>query len=175
MEKIDYRGLSFTVIPMDACVPTGERLAAAGKHWHSHVLSPGCVHNPFDGHYAVVVEDDAENITYIAEGTEAFPEADKVLVKMLHGDDILDPAAAKGGSEAAKDSLLLAHILRLQEKGLRWHHHMHFPGCAFNPHPGKWSIGVESPGAFYAEAFDDEPVDTLREVEVIYFGNLEKA
>lgn len=175
METLSHKALTFTVIPMDQAVPMGERLSAEKKRWHSHVLSPGCMHNPFDGHYAVVVEDDEAHITYIAEGTETFPEEDKVLVKMLHGDDILDPSAAKGGAETAKESLLLAHIMGLQAKGRHWHHHMHFPDCAFNPHPGKWSIGVESPNAFYAEAFDDEPVDILREVEVIYFGNLPKA
>jgi hypothetical protein len=159
---------------LDACRVQAEALIGAGRKWHSHVFSPGCVQNPFDGVYAIVVEDDSSMTPYIAKGTYEFPDVDKELVKLLHGNDILDAAKATGGSEVAKTSLLLAHIMRLQEGEIAWHHHMHFPACAFNPMPGRWSISVEGEGSFFAESFDSEPVDILREVEVIYFGNLER-
>lgn len=175
MDRIEFRGIAFRKLAMGDCVAMGVALNDAGKKWHSHVLSPDCTHNPFPGHYAVVVEDDTGSVNYIAEGDESFPEEDKVLVKLLHGDDILDAGKAQGGAPAAKASLVVAHVMDLQEKCTHWHHHMHFPDCAFNPFPGKWSIGVESPSAYCAESYPDEPVDTLREVEVIYFGNLDKA
>lgn len=50
---------------------------------------------------------------------------------------------------------------------------MHFPGCVFNPHPGTWSISVESEGLLLAEAYDAEPVDVLRQVELSYFAGLD--
>lgn len=156
-------------LAMADCLLLAKRLQAEGQPWHTHVLSPGCHHNPFPGVYAVVIEDDAAGIIYMAEGDTGFPEVDKELVRMLHGDDILD-AAALG---ERPDSLLLEHLDRLQERKTPWHHHMHFPVCAFNPHPGRWSISIEARGYFLSEAYEDEPVDVLREVEVMYFANLE--
>jgi hypothetical protein len=175
MSEVLHHGVVYRRIAFGDCLALGESLRDAGKNWHSHVLSPACLHNPFGAHYAIVVEDDTEGIAYIAAGATEFPEVDKQLVKMLHGDDILDPAKTTGGAEAAKSSLLLAHIMALQSKGLHWHHHMHFPSCAFNPHPGKWSISVEADVYLFSESFAEEPVNILREVEVIYFGNLAEA
>lgn len=171
---IAHRGIDYRQIALADCRPMAEAIAARGRTWHSHVLSPGCAHNPFAGVYAVIVEDDGEGIAYIAEGTADFPEVDKELVQLLHGADILDAGKAAGAEAAARSSLLVAHIMRLEERGLAWHHHIHFPGCAFNPMPGRWAISVEAEGSFFAEAFSGEPVDVLREVEVIYFANLER-
>ncbi len=175
MSEVLHRGVVYWWIVLGDCLALGERLRDTGKHWHTHVLSPSCLHNPFGAHWAIVVEDDTEGIAYIAEGTTEFPEVDKQFVKMLHGDDILDSTKTTGGTETAKSSLLLAHIMALQSQGLPWHHHMHFPSCAFNPHPGKWSISVEADDCFFSEAFAEEPVNILREVEVIYFDNLADA
>lgn len=171
MTVIEHRGIAFRRIELAACLALGERLRDGGGPWHSHVLSPGCAHNPFTSRYAIVIEDDAAGIPYIAEGTSQFPEVDKDLVRMLHGPDILDASQAKGGA-AAQGSPLLAHLMALQAATTRWHHHMHFPACAINPHPGRWSISVESPQGTFSEAFAEEPRDILREVEVIYFANL---
>lgn len=172
MSTVQIHGKTFRVIPLEDCQSLAEGLRDMGKKWHSHVLSPICDHNPFEGNYAVVVEDDAEGVPYIAEGTTEFPEVDKVLVQMLHGSDILDASKATGADVWAESSTLLARIRELQRQGALWHHHMHFPECAFNPHPGEWSISVESDIDSFSEAYPDEPVDVLREVEVLYFANL---
>ncbi|MDQ2068113.1 hypothetical protein Q9295_17205 [Xinfangfangia sp. CPCC 101601] len=172
MCTVDVNGTNFRKIAMDDCLALVEGFQAAGKKWHSHVLSPICNHNPFAGCYAVVVEDDAEGVPYIAQGDASFPEIDKAFVKMLHGDDILDAAAVTGD---LPDSLLVDHVRGLQARGAPWHHHMHFPTCAFNPHPGQWSISIEAQGSFMSEAYADEPIDVLRQVEVYYFDNLAKA
>lgn len=169
MATVSFGGVSFTRITLEDCLPLAQRLQAAGTPWHSHVLSPGCRHNPFPDHYAVVIEDDGAAIAHIAEGTTAFPEVDKALVKMLHGDDILDPAAQTG---AGAETALLQQLQAVQARGEPWHHHMHFPSCVFNPHPGAWSIAVECRSGAFSQAFPAEPVDVLRAVEVLYFGNL---
>lgn len=167
---VTHRGITFQQIDQGDCLALAENLAKDGKHWHSHVLSPGCQHNPFPG-YALVIEDDDAGIPFIADCSTAFPEVDRDLVKMLHGADILDANQPAG---TIPQSQVLDHLAVLQEKMTKWHHHMHFPGCAFNPHPGKWSISVESPDLLVAEAFETEPVDILREVEVLYFANLDR-
>ncbi|MEZ5923075.1 MAG: hypothetical protein R3D57_01685 [Hyphomicrobiaceae bacterium] len=173
--EVSHRGQIYRKIALDQCRPLAESLAAAGRKWHSHVLSPGCLHNPFAGVYALVVEDDSSRVPYIAKGTEQFPEVDKELVKLLHGADILDASKIEAAPEASSSSHLLAHVMRLQALGIAWHHHMHFPDCAFNPIQGKWAISVESEDCTIAEGYPDEPVDLLRRLEVIYFTNLEGA
>ena len=167
---VTHRGITYQQIAQSDCLSLAQNLAKDGKHWHSHVLSPGCLHNPFKG-YALVIEDDTAAIPYISDCGNAFPEVDKDLVKMLHGADILDSSQRAG---LVPPSQVLNHLAVLQEQMTPWHHHMHFPGCAFNPHPGKWSISVESPDLLVAEAFGAEPIDVLREVEVLYFANLDR-
>ncbi|WP_127904335.1 hypothetical protein [Solirhodobacter olei] len=161
----DYRS-----IPMSECLPLAERLQAAGTKWHSHVLSPACRHNPFPEVYAIVIEDGRAGTAYIAEGSATFPEVDKDLVKMLHGEDIIDATKLACDPPA---SILLHNLNWLQERRISWHHHMHFPTCVFNPHPGQWSISVEAPNISMSEAYSDEPIEVLRRVEVLYFANLE--
>jgi hypothetical protein len=97
MTTIDGRSIAFRRIPLGNCLALGERLRDAGGRWHSHVLSPDCKHNPFAGRYAVVIEDDEAAIPYIAEAAAEFPEVDMLLVRMLHGVDILDATKAAGG------------------------------------------------------------------------------
>ena len=95
---------------------------------------------------------------------------------MLHGDDILDPAkttAARGAVAGSSD--FLPRLLALDARGVAWHHHMHFPGCVLSPHRGHWTIAIESAEGVFFESSDAEPVDVLREVEVLYFRSLEKA
>jgi len=50
---------------------------------------------------------------------------------------------------------------------------MHFPGCALSPRPRRWTIVIESAEDTFFETFDGEPVDVLREVEVLYFRRME--
>lgn len=171
MKHLDYE---YSEIPIGDCYDLGAGLKAAGKTWHSHVLSPGCRFNPFPGAYAIIVEDSTEGVTYIARSVD-FPEVDKQFVKMLHGDDILDEGKSHaGGAAGAVESKLLAHVVALDERGVPWHHHMNFPDCVFNPERGRWAISVESgTDGFSHESYDDEPVDVLREMEVRYFRNLE--
>ncbi|MES2436218.1 MAG: hypothetical protein V4586_20580 [Pseudomonadota bacterium] len=169
---VSYRGINYQEIALDDCLSLAQCLTKDGKHWHSHVLSPDCIQNPFAGVYALVIEDDHAQIPYIANSGTAFPEVDKDLVKMLHGADILDASKVASSSGTLHPSRLLTHLLALQADSVAWHHHMHFPSCAFNPHPGKWSISIESPEMLVAEAFGAEPVDLLRQIEVLYFDNL---
>lgn len=170
--KVRHGDVEFVVVPLESCLDLALSLKDAGKKWHSHVLSPGCHHNPYAGQYAIVIEDDSQGVPYIAR-SDGFPEVDKQLVKMLHGDDILDPAKATGTGAGVAESAMLKRLVEVNRQSTNWHHHMNFPDCAFNPHKGKWAITIESEAGTFSEAYDEEPVDVLREVEVIYFANLE--
>lgn len=164
--------IAYRVIALEHCLPLVEGFVAAGTAWHSHVLSPGCAFNPYEGRYAIVVEDDGAHVAYIAP-SDGFPEVDKQFVKMLHGDDILDADAAAAGDPAeTAASALLARLRAIDGRGVHWHHHMNFPACALNPHRGRWAITVESDEGTFSESYDDEPKAVLREIEVLYFRNL---
>ena len=169
---IQHRKITYRIVALDTCLDLAAGIGRAGRKWHSHVLSPGCDHNPFVDQYALVIEDDGDGIAYVAP-SQGFPEADKDLVKILHGDDILDAkAVAPGGSGAG--SALLRRVRDLDARRVAWHHHMHFPGCVLSAHRGKWAISIESGEGSFSEAYADEPIDVLRELEVLYFANLER-
>jgi hypothetical protein len=170
MKNIDY---AYDEIDLAACLDLAVGLADGGKRWHSHVLSPGCGLNPYPEAFAIVIENSTDGIAYLAR-SEGFPEVDKALVRMLHGDDILDEEASRaGGAEISIDSALLERVIELNDDKIPWHHHMNFPGCVFSPRPDKWAITVESgTGDIDFETYDDEPTDVLREIEVLYFRDL---
>ena len=172
---ISHGLVTYAVISLDRCLGLANELRQARKTWHSHVLSPVCRHNPYPGQYAIVIENDTDGASYIAAST-GFPEVDKDLVKMLHGDDILDPAktaATRGGVAGSSD--FIPRLVDLDARGVAWHHHMHFPGCVLSPDRGRWTIAIESAEGSFYESHDAEPVDVLRQVEVLYFQNLEGA
>ena len=169
---VHHGSIDYTEIALDACLPLAQRLQSEGKPWHSHVLSPGCRFNPFKDQYAAVVEDDESHTAYIAP-SNGFPEVDKQLVRMLHGDDILDASHPSSAEDALLDrSPLLARLVAIDGDGKSWHHHMNFPDCALNPHRGRWAITIESGADQFSESYDDEPRDILRAIEVRYFRNL---
>jgi hypothetical protein len=155
------------IIAVEDCVGLAEQIVAADRHWHHHVLFPGCAHNVFEG-YALVIEDDDEHRTYYAQ-TEQFPEVDKDLVRMLHGDDILDGGSTSAGTGAAVGSPLVQRARDLVASDAQWHHHMCFPAGLLHPAPGRWTIVVESGLSTWADSYDDEPIDVLREIEVLFF------
>jgi len=176
MNKIlQHNHISFNVIELQSCLDLALDLQKGGQAWHSHVLPPGCMHNPHEDHYALVIEDDTRGQAYIAPSDD-FPQIDKQLVRMLHGDDILATVAI---TESDQSKITASHLLKklhkLHQDGQDWHHHMCFPKCIFNPDPGRWSIIVEAENTpYFHESYEDEPVAILRQIELLFFGKLEQ-
>jgi hypothetical protein len=169
---ITHRGVTYGLVALGNCLRLAQGIERAGKGWHHHVLSPGCLHNPYAASYALVIEDDTEGVAYIAP-SEGFPDVDKDLVRLLHGEDILDATKVRANADIMETALLRL-VSELDAKGTAWHHHMHFPSCVLSPHKGKWSIAIESDGHAVYETYAHEPVEILRAVEVSYFRNLER-
>lgn len=172
-DTIISRSLTYTVVPLDTVLDIANGFRQAGRRWHSHVLSPDCAHNPYAGQFAIVIEDDKGQAS-IAVST-VFPEADRALVKMLHGDTITDRASSSAvtGATTSRASALPGRIAEIDRHRLAWHHHMHFPGCALSPRPSRWTVAVESDDGDFFETFDGEPIDVLRELEVLYFAHMD--
>ncbi len=170
---IEHLQLTYHEIPMEQVIPLALGFIAGGKQWHSHAISPGCHFNPWPDCYAVVLEDNSDNIAYISP-SETFPEADKQLVRLLHGDDILNPDIRFDDGDISRQSSLLQQVIRINQQGIRWHHHMNFPQCLMTPQTRRWMITVESAHGVFQEDYDEEPKEILRQLEVLYFSHPER-
>lgn len=93
----------------------------------------------------------------------------KKLVRMLHGKGILEKKASRAGPKIAK---ILEKAVKLNQTSAPWHHHMLFPDCIFNKDAKKWAIIFEDveTGEILTVLYDKEPVEDLREIEVLYYG-----
>lgn len=163
---------SYDEVALSDCSGMAHELQRQGRSWHIHVLAPDCVMNPKPGQYAFVLEDGSREKIHVAFSEERPREVNLELLKLLHGDDVLDrPGSADASAQVA--SRLLSRIRDLDARGVGWHHHMHFPDCMLNPEPGKWTIALEAgdSDAVETETFAEEPHDVLAAIEVIYFSN----
>lgn len=144
---------------------------AQGMSWHIHMLTPSCVFNERTDKHAFVLENGTLGEAYVVYSDEPHTEADQKLLFMIHGDDILDEEKGATDSSNLKMQIIIEKARRLNEAGLPWHHHMLFPDCVFNKHEGKWSIAFESEadGEFLEVLYDEEPVDDLRRIEILFF------
>ena len=143
-----------------------------GKSWHFHMLTPGCTLNQRDDKHALVLEDRTDDKTWVVYSDQEEVKLGQVLVKMLHGDTILDKEEATRSPTDPGLASILKRIEGLNETAEIWHHHMLFPDCVFNNYPGKWTILIEdeSKNETIELLYDEEPVDDLRQIEVRYFG-----
>lgn len=173
MDKvIHHLDMLYYEIPLDESLSLVHGLIREGNEWHSHAISPGCRFNPYYDLYAVMIEDNTNNKIYIAT-SKTFPDVDKELVKMLHGDDILSDEGAADYEAVARSSELLSKVIQLNSQGVQWHHHMNFPKCLMTPHTNKWMITVEAGTESFSEEYNEEPGKILNCLEVLYFNSIE--
>jgi hypothetical protein len=143
-----------------------------GARWHFHALAPGCAFSAQRDRHALVLENRTDCQTYVVYSDEAFAEISQELVKMLHGESILDKEQARAASSNATFERILQHAQELRQRGIAWHHHMLFPDCILNRHRGKWNIVFEGDEdeEIVEMLYDEEPTADLRKIEVAYFG-----
>jgi hypothetical protein len=93
------------------------------------------------------------------------------LVTMMYGDEILDQGTGSTESSSEHMRSVLRKAKEFNERGVYWHSHLLFPDCAFNKHKGKWNIVFEckATGDFEEVLFDDNPVDDLNRIEILYY------
>ena len=137
------------------------------------MLTTACVFNERRDKHAFVLENRTDNQTYVVYSDEPHVAADQELVVMLHGDTILDRELGTSSSNE-KMQTVLEKAQDLNERNIPWHHHMLFPDCIFNQHQGRWTILFEDERTGEEDKtieilYDEEPVDDLRSIEVLYF------
>jgi hypothetical protein len=95
----------------------------------------------------------------------------KELVKLIYGEAILEEKASdKPPGENLK--IMLEKAKKFNEAGIIWHHHLLFPNCIFNRHPGKWVIFFEDPeeNKVIESITDEDPIEDLRKIEILYYA-----
>ena len=142
-----------------------------GDQWHFHSLRPDCAFNPRRDRYALVLENRTNGQAIIVYSDEEFSEISQELVKIVHGESILDREQISDSPSNELFEQVMKRAGELQGEGVAWHHHMLFPDCVFNQHRGQWNIAFESgEGAEIVEVlYDEEPIADLRRIEVAYF------
>jgi len=149
-----------------------EQLAAAGKKWHFHILTPECQLNESKD-YALILENSSDGEDYVCHSGKPYMGVGQELVKLLHGDDVIKAAKAEKPqppSEAVEK--LLKRARALMDKGIFWHHHTLFPDCRFNQHKGKWVIMFEDQerGEVIESVSDSEPKSDLQQIEGLFYS-----
>lgn len=148
----------------------------AGTEWHFHMLTPDCALNE-KGRYAFILEEPDATTSYVFVSDQAEKDLDQELLPLLHGDEVLDASTA--GSDYEPSDVVKAIIKRAQElndKGVEWHHHMLFPACQFNTHPGKFVLMLEDPQTkeVLESVTDQEPIGDLQQIEPLFTGKATK-
>lgn len=144
---------------------------AQGKAWHFHLLTPDCVFNSRHG-YALVLENETDDQVYVAYSDQSPMEVDHELVILLYGDEILAEEKITSAPTNEQMQLILKKARELNERGTLWHHHMLPPVCIFNSHKGQWNVFFEDKkdNKVVEAVYDDEPVDDIRQIEVLFFA-----
>lgn len=145
-----------------------------GKNWHFHVLFPDCVFNTQSNQFALVLENRTADQTFAVYSDNGFAKISQEFLKLRYGDSILETQAGVVPQEKPANTLLTQCEVFKQNKVL-WHHHLLFPDCIFNQHPGKWNIVLEGSGEArtFNALYDEEPMDDFRQLEIEYFKEID--
>lgn len=157
---------------VEEIVTTAEELNAKHSPWHFHLLTPVClINNAVE--YALILEDSSAHETFVCYSARPFANVGKQLVTLLHGRQVVDqvkPAAKTKPSPAVEKIIERAKAITGQK--ILWHHHLFFPDCIYNPHPGKWTLTLEDPQNKYVleSVTNTEPQADLQLIEPLFYA-----
>jgi hypothetical protein len=157
---------------LETVVEKAKSWQAQGKSWHFHLLTPDCVFNTRRHGYALVLENETDGQTYVAYSDQSPMEVDHELVILLHGDEILAEEKITSAPTNEQMQFILKSARELNGREIPWHHHMLPPACIFNSHKGQWNIFFEDKkdDKVVEALYDGEPVDDIRQIEVLFFA-----
>lgn len=157
---------------LESVVEKAKLWRAQGKSWHFHLLTPDCVFNTRHHGYAMALENETDGQAYVAYSDQSPMEVDHELVILLYGDEILAEEKITSAPTNEQMQLILKKARELNERGTLWHHHMLPPVCIFNSHKGQWNVFFEDKkvNKVVEAVYDDEPVDDIRQIEVLFFA-----
>lgn len=150
------------------------KLQKQGKRWHFHMLTPDCVFNKRKDKHAFVLECGSDSQSLINYSDKRHMEKGKILVRMLHGSEIVSEKAPERAL-SRNVHIMIEKATELNKRGIRWHHHMLFPDCIFNKNKGEWCIIFEDKetGRVIESVSDCEPTGDLRRIESLFYAQKE--
>jgi hypothetical protein len=141
------------------------------QRWHFHILSPECQLNT-EKQYALVIENTDTQESHTFHSTKPLMDMGKDLIQLLHGKDVIvqNAAALSPPSPIVKTMLKQARLT--SKHGKFWHHHLLFPACKYNPHPGEWTLIFEDQesGTVLESVTTDEPKSDLKHIETFFYS-----
>jgi len=147
-----------------------------GYRWHFHVLFPGCVFNTNKEQYALVMENRSSDQTFVVYSDSGFAKVSQEFLKLIYGDNILDKThSGMGTFSKPTGRAIMKRCETLIRENIPWHHHMLFPDCIYNTHPGKWNLVLEGGGEdqTVSELYDEEPREDFQQMEIAYFEEID--
>ena len=148
----------------------GNELAASGERWHPHVLSPDCRFNDREL-CALILEASDKAEVFATYSEEPMMETARTLAALAHGEDALQDDASDSDA-SPKVAEMMRRAKTLSGRGRHWHHHVLFPECIFNEHPGEWTIVFEDPdtGETLESVTSDRPAQDIQITETMFFA-----
>lgn len=142
------------------------------KDWHFHALSPDCLFNKQPGRHALVLENSSDHQIYILYSEAEEIALAQTLVKLLHGDAILEQQPDNPPPKPPQMERILERAATLNRANLAWHHHLFFPHCVYNQDRDRWKIVFEDRAndQLLEVLYDEEPVEDLNKIELLYFA-----
>lgn len=142
------------------------------QNWHYHLLTPTCQFNK-SGQFAIIVEnvDSKEIFVYYSDVAEM--EISNQFSKMVHGKEVMDKKNTKANYKPSKDVVAILNLINeLTEKGIKWHHHVFFPGCIFNNREAEFELVVEDPRSNrrLISVSKTEPIEDLKQIESVFYA-----
>lgn len=171
--KIDVLGPipswpTMKTVSLEEIETIAKQLAQEKKQWHYHLLTPTCQFNEATNH-AFVLENSSDQEYYVYYSDEPAMALGKRLLGVLHGEDILAQKTTDVLSPAIENIIRKAR--ELNTAGKFWHHHVFFPLCRYNRHPGKWNITFENQQEkeVLESLSDTNPKQDQKEIERLYY------
>lgn len=149
----------------------GSELAASGKRWHPHVLSLDCRFNDREL-CALILEASDQAEVFATYSEEPMMETARTLAALAHGERAVQADAASDSDASPKVAEMMRRAKTLSGRGRHWHHHVLFPECIFNTHPGEWTIVFEDPetGETLESVTSDRPAKDIQVTETMFFA-----
>ena len=156
---------------LNEAVKKAEEWQMNGKRWHFHILAIGCKFNTNESHVLIIenTEDKEEVVVYTVERPLREGE---MLVKLLHGKRITSKHPAKKIAVNPVMQKIIERADELTTAKNAWHHHVLFPDCRLNKHPGKWCILLEDPstGELLEALYAKNPTEDLQLLETAFYS-----
>jgi hypothetical protein len=144
----------------------------AGQTWHYHLLTPACQFND-SSKYAIYIENIDTKQSFVLHTNTAEMNLSNKFSSLLHGAEVMDKANTKAGYKPSPEVInILSLINELSKQGVKWHHHVFFPGCTFNSQPDGFELVVEDPrtGKRLVSISDTEPTEDLKQIESAFYS-----